>query len=253
MGTSGSSRGPRSSSPLVPPWADASPSAPLPPPEGQRFRGFRTEFGKAAGSGDGASLRSALGRYARDSTGGSSIGPRRFGPAYGAGADLGRTLGDLQAGGTGQDGAGVDLSRLIGQPLDYAAQEIARTLAPDNADADNVAAAIQEAIAEALPGMTVFDPTAISPDQLVQVMVEFFARILFQEITNTAGDAWNKAPSAEAATQMEASLLELVKVAVDRHLAPRLAMGLGGIPKAELEALQRAAITDVWRDWEAFE
>ncbi len=49
MGTSASSKGPRSTSPLVPAWADADPEAPLPPPEGQRFRAFRTEFGRVAG------------------------------------------------------------------------------------------------------------------------------------------------------------------------------------------------------------
>lgn len=253
MGTSGSSKGPKSNAPLVPPWADASPNAPLPQPEGQRFRGFRTEFGRAAAAGGGSALRAAIGRYARDATGGGAIGPRRFGPAYSSGAALARTVQDLRVGGTGEADSGIDLSNLIGQPLNYAAQEIARILAPDNADADQVTAAIQEAIAEALPNMLVFEPSAISTDQLVQIMVEFFARILFQEITNTAGDAWNKASTPELAMQTEASLLELVRVAVDKHLSPRLASGIENLSKAELETLQRAAVEEVWRDWEAFQ
>ena len=46
MGTSGSSKGPKNSSPLVPAGVDDEPGKPLPEPEGQRFRGFRTEFGE---------------------------------------------------------------------------------------------------------------------------------------------------------------------------------------------------------------
>ena len=122
MGTSSSNKGPKSTSPLVPPWADANPTTPLPAPEGQRFRGFRTEFGRAAGGGGVPALRSAIGRYAREATHGSAIGPRRFGPAYNAGAGLADALNDLGSGGTGQDATGVDLSDAVGQPLDVIAR-----------------------------------------------------------------------------------------------------------------------------------
>ena len=87
MGTSSSAKGPNNRSPLVPPWADATPDAPMPKPEGHRFRGFRTEFGKVA-AGSRGSLARALKKYASSATGGSSVGPRRFGPAYSAGAGL---------------------------------------------------------------------------------------------------------------------------------------------------------------------
>ena len=267
MGTSASSKGPKSNSPLVPPWADADDGAPLPEPEGQRFRGFRTEFGRAiggaagtgsaggsGGAASGAFLRSALGKYAREATGGSSVGPRRFGPAYAAGANLAQTIAELRSGGTGEDAAGVDLSELVGRPLDFAAQEIARALAPENEDADQVTAAIQEAMAEALPGVEVFDPASIKMDQIVQLLVEFFSRILFQEITNVAGDAWNKSPDAEMTTQTEAALLELVRVVVDKHLSPRLAAGnIGSLTRTQIAALERAAIEEVWREWEGYE
>jgi hypothetical protein len=250
MGTSASSKGPKSTSPLVPPWADDEPAKPLPAPDGQRFRGFRTEFGRAAAGAGVQALRSALGKYARDATGGSSYGPRRFGPAYSSGAALAETLSDLASGGTGQTATGVDLSGLAGQPIDVAAQEIARALAPENADADRVTAAIQEALAEALPEAEVFDPATLTSDQLVQILVEFFSRILFQEITNTAGDAWNKAPDARHTTQTETDLLELIRVVVDKHFSPRLAAGLGKATRAEFARLERAAMDEVWREWE---
>lgn len=255
MGTSSSSKGPGSKSPLVPPWADADPEAPVPMPEGQRFRGFRTEFGRAIGSSGGgtATLRSAIGKFAREASGGAAVGPRRFGPAYGAGAGFANVINDLQSGGNGIEATGVDLSKLVGQPLDYAAQEIARALAPDNADADQIAAAIQEAMAEILPEFEVFDPAAISDDQMVQLLVEFFSRIVFQEITSAAGDAWNKSSSAERTTQAEADLLELVRASVDRHLSPRLSTDLNTLSRVEIAALEKAAIAEVWREWESYE
>jgi hypothetical protein len=253
MGTSASSKGPRSTSPLVPAWADANPEAPLPPPEGQRFRAFRTEFGRVAGGGAGSSLTSALGKYAREASGGSSVGPRRFGPAYNAGASFAGAMADLKAGGTGSPSAGVDLRTLVGQPIDYAAQEIARALAPENADADQITVALQEAIAEVLPDTAIFDPDAISMDQVIQILVEFFSRIIFQEITGVAGDAWNRSPSAARTTLLEADLLEIVRVTVDKHLSPRLANGLSTLTREQIAALQQNAVREVWREWETYE
>jgi hypothetical protein len=66
-------------------------------------------------------------------------------------------------------------------------------------------------------------------NQLVQILVEFFSRILFQEITTTAGDAWNKALSAQQ-----------VCVVVGKHLSPRLAQGLKSLTRDEIAALKFA-------------
>lgn len=251
MGTSASGKGPKATSPLVPEHADATPNVPLPPPSPQRFRSFRTEFGRVVAGAAGASLRSAIREYAREASGGSAVGPRRFGQAYVAGANLAQALTDLRGGGTGQGATGVDLSRLRGQPIDFAAQELARILAPENADAELVAAAIQEAVAEALPEVEIFDPATISDDQLIHLLVEFFSRILFQEITSVAGDAWNKSDSPQQTMRIEAALLELVRVTVDKHLSPRLVNGFNNLSKAQFQAIERTAIDEVWREWES--
>lgn len=102
-----------------------------------------------------------------------------------------------------------------------------------------------------LPEAEVFDPTTLTSDQLVQILVEFFSRILFQEITNTAGDAWNKAPDAQHTTQTEADLLELIRVVVDMHFSPRLTERLGKATRAEFKRLERAAMDEIWQGWEA--
>jgi len=244
MGTSASAKGPNSRSPLVPPWADATPDAPVPKPEGQRFRGFRTEFGKVAAGG--GSLAKALQKYASAATGGAEVGPRRFGPAYGSGADLIQALSGAQV--QTPDGA-FDLAALAGLPMDEAAQAIAQALAPQNADADQVRAAMQEALAEVLGEDGGFDPSAIGTDQIVAVLVEFFARILFQEISAAAGDAWRKAPSVERSTATENELLEVVRAAMDAHLSSRLSGDLGSLGRDQIAAIERAALADIWQAW----
>jgi len=245
MGTSASAKGPNSRSPLVPPWADATPGTPVPQPEGQRFRGFRTEFGKVAG-GSGGSMAKALQKYASAATGGSSVGPRRFGPAYSAGADLIQAFSGAQL----QTASGTfDLASLAGQPMDQAAQAIAEALAPENADSDQVRSAIQEALAEVLGEDTTFDPTSIAPDQIVAVLVEFFSRILFQEISAVAGEAWNKAPNVERSTATENELLEVVRAAMDAHLSPRLSGNLGTLNRDQIAAIEQAALADIWQAW----
>jgi hypothetical protein len=245
MGTSASAKGPNSRSPLVPPWADATPGVPVPQPEGQRFRGFRTEFGKVA-SGSGGSLGKALQKYASAATGGSSVGPRRFGPAYAAGADLAQALssGQVQT----QSGA-FELSSLAGLPMDEAAQAIAEALAPENADADQVRAAIQESLAEVLGEDGGFNPDAITPDQIVAVLVEFFSQILFQEISAAAGDAWKKAPSVERSTATENELLEVVRASMDAHLSPGLSGDLGALDREQIAKIEQAALADIWQVW----
>lgn len=252
MGTSSSSRGPGGQSPLVPSWADADPGAPLPEPDGQRFRTFRTEFGRYASGGGGGSLRTALGHYARTATGGQSVGPRRFGSAYQAGGSLFGALGDLATGGNATAFTGVDLAGLAGRTLSFAAQEIARALAPENGDADRIQVAIQEAVAEVLPDVAIFDPAILTADNIIAIMVEFLTRILFQQVVEDAGSAWNKAPSDARTKQAEDELFDLIQIAIDRHLGPRLAAAGAQLPRAEVERLQRSAMDDVWRDWENF-
>src|SRR5690348_12307905 len=113
MGTSTSSRGPGSNSPLVPPWADVDGEGPGPEPESDRFRGFRTSLGRFVGSGERSYLTKALRHYARSSTGGSTVGPRRFGAMAQAGGGLFGALNQLR---TDPDKAPVNLRGLAGRP-----------------------------------------------------------------------------------------------------------------------------------------
>ena len=248
MGTSASRGGRKNDRPLVPAHADANPDQPLPQPEGQRFRGFRTEFGRAVAGGGAGSFSSALGKYARDATGGTSIGPRRFGTAYAAGGALFDLIDQLATTGAA-DVNGTDLSTLIGQPLEQVAETIAAILAPENADHDLIRTAMLDAIVEALPDVEYFEPAALSPDQIIVLLVEFHAQLLFTEIAGEAGDAWNKSDSQQRTIDAEGELLDLIRAAVDRHLSPVLADGLARATRPDIEALQRKALDDIWAEW----
>lgn len=159
----------------------------------------------------------------------------------------------MQRGGDGSASTGVDLSGLVGRPFAIAAQEIARALAPNGIDADRVAVAINEAMTEVLGEEDAFDPNSISADQIVEVVVDYLARILFQQVTEDAASAWNRSPSEARTIASENELFDLIKIAMDQHLGPKLTNGVGRMLKSEVERAQLNAMQDVWREWESFE
>lgn len=253
MGTSASGKGRNSRSPLVPDHADTDPNSPLPPPAGQRFRGFRTEFGRAVSGGAGGSFTSALGKYARDSTGGSTIAARRFGPAYSAGGALFSLLQEMGGGGTGQNSIGVDFAALEGRSAGELIEAIAQALAPENADSDLVRVAVQEALGEVFPDFDPFGSGDISNDDLVAVLVEFLSRVIFLDIVNDAGDAWNHASDHKRTIDAENELFDIIHTAVDNHLAPALASGVETLTREQIERIERNAVEDIWSEWEGYE
>ena len=268
-----SDEGRRSDSPFVPDYADDDGDEPLPEPAALRFRGFRVAFGRAVAGGGG--LEDALGKYAREATGGAAIGPRRFGPAYRAGGALFAVLDELREGGTGEAAAGLDLSALVGRPAWEACEAVALALAPRNGDADPIRISVQEALGEALAGAPAFDPAAFDPAafdpaafdpaafdpaafdpaaltaaDLVVVQVGFFTGVLFLDIACDAGKAWNRAPDVRSTIDAEDRLREIVGGSVGRRLSPLLHGRIDRAAPAEIEALGRRAIGQVWSDWE---
>src|SRR5512145_1632242 len=183
MGTSMSNKGPNKNAPLVPPWADAEPNQPMPPPpEGPRFKAFRVNMGKFVKTGEAHYLHRALGEYARTTTGGVSTGARRFGATSNAGVNLFGVINDLRQGGTGQAISGIDLSTLTGKDVDYAIQQIVTALTPDNGDAEKIRAALNTALSEALEGTDEFDPSSISDDMLANIMIFYLRECIFEQV-----------------------------------------------------------------------
>lgn len=248
MGTSASSKGSGPDQPMVPPWADDSPDEPLPKLEPQRFRAFRRAFGAYLKSGNQADLDKALGHYARTATGGTGVGPRRFGAVYTSGSDLYSVLSSLGGNGEFAESRGIARDQLEGQPLDVVCQRLADALVPPNGDADKIREAINEAMIEVL-GTAEFDPDRLDEETVQRILGEYLSQAVFQEIVEEVGGTWAQA-SANATPEAESRLLETIRAVVEVNLGPQL-QGRANVPRPEIHRFMRQTLNEVWAIWEA--
>ena len=84
---------------------------------------------------------------------------------------------------------------------------------------------------------------------MVGVQVDFFTGVLFLDIVLDAGRAWDRAPDVASAIEAEDRLCALVRASVDDRLSPLLHGKIHRAIRAEIEALGRRAIGQVWSDW----
>lgn len=253
MGTSQSSSGPSGSSPLVPPWADDEPQKPLPAPPGARFAAFRRSLGRFLKTNNQSDLRSALGYYASKGTGGGGLASRRLGSVTNAGATLYGVLSGLAESKVPTD-VSIDLDDLKGQPCEIAIDIITRSLATNDGDTEKIRVAMNHALVEALDGIAVFDPTNITDDIIITIMINYLSEAVFLQIVMDAGKIpWTKAETATQAAIAENTLRELIKVIVDKNMAPRLKKNTRTFTKQEMITLQREVIKIVWREWEGYQ
>jgi hypothetical protein len=251
MGTSQSNPGPGGKSPLVPSWADDQPQQPLATPESARFKPFRQALGKFLSSGDRKKLESALGHYARKSTGGSGNASRRMGSVIQAGGSLFHALTSGES--FGQPGeTSVNLSELAGLPCDQAIGIITQALVTTDGDADKIRAAMNHALAGALNDIETFDPSCITDDVIVDTMIGYLSESIFLQIVMDAGKTWNKSDTSAQALRAESDLKEIVKVEVGKYMAAQFAGKIRTFTKTEVIQLERQVIVDVWRDWESY-
>lgn len=250
MGTSTSSRGPNNNSPLVPPWADVDGAGPGPEPQPNRFRGFRTSLGRFVSSGDRAYLHKALRGYARSATGGSAVGPRRFGAMAQAGGGLFGVLNQIR---NDPVNVQVNLRALVGRTTREAISAIVDALVPENGDADRIRAALNEALATCLDGEAVFDFNNVTDEVLMDVMVAYAAQCVFEQVVMDSDRAFAKAETPRQAEDAERDLFELVRVVTEKYMTPLLEGQLQAMTNDQMEAAQLAAIREVWREWEDYQ
>lgn len=215
MGTSGSSSGSGSGTPLVPSWLDEPGSGPLPgddgqappgddnqdgqddgtkppmpaPAPGERFRSARTNFSRFAGSGgsDGRALRRAVRDYVRSGTGGGANAVRRMAPSRAA---AGRALGvfrGLQRDGMQETLRRLNLQNLSGGNVQDIFTGLTEVVCQDGGSIDEAIArdAWLETIAE-LDQFGIDNLDALTDDQVRELFLTFIAHSiearLFQEI-----------------------------------------------------------------------
>lgn len=250
MGTSQSSTGPGGSSPLVPPWADDQPQHPQIAPEPARFMAFRQSLGRFVSGGDRNDLKSAVGHYARKGSGGGGSAARRMGNVTQAGAGLFGTLAGAPAA-SGE--TTVDLGSLAGLPCELAISSITQALTTDDGDSEKIRAAMNHALAEALDGVETFDPQCITDDVIIDTMIGYLAESIFLQMVMDSNKAWNKADTPFQAIRAETELRELIKVVVDKHMAPKLVGSVRNFSRQQMAQIERQAIIDAWKEWEAYD
>lgn len=250
MGTSQSNPGSGGRSPLVPPWADDQPQTPLPSPQSSRFQPFRRSFGEFVKTGNQSTLKSALGHYARKGTGGGATAARRLGNTTKAGAALYSLL--TSGRGIGAGNLALDMSSLTGIPCEQAIDTITQALTPIGGDSDKIRIALKHALVDALDGVSVFDPTSITDEVIVNTMIAYMAESIFLQVVQDAGKAWIKAETPSQSIAAENSLMELIKVEVNLHMAPLFLDNVRTLTQNQIIDLQRSVISAVWSDWEAY-
>ena len=250
MGTSQSSIGPNGNSPLVPPWADDQAQQPLPPPQPSRFTPFRKSLGNAVSSGNRDDFRKAIGHYARKASGRGDSAARRMGSVTQAGAGLFGALAGVQA---GPEEATLDLGSLAGIPCEQAILVITQALTTEDGDSDKIRAAMNHALVEALDGVDTFDPQCITDEVIVDTMIGYLSESIFLQMVMDSGKAWNKADTPAQAMRAETELRELIKVVVDKHMAPKLTRNVRNFTRLQMAQIERQAIIDAWNEWEAYQ
>lgn len=251
MGTSASSKGGRGRNPLVPEWADDQPGAPLPASDPNRYRSFRKSFGDyVSGGGGKAPLEKSLGRFARQASGGASIGPRRLGRVISSGGTLGETLKSIAG---GNDVEGLDAGRYTGKTLDQFAQAIAEHVGGDSPDADIISVAVQEAIEQVLDIDANFDPNSLTDDNISQIMIEYLAQSIFQIVVNEAGNSWNRSGDVVTNAKCETEILDLTREHVEQSFASQVQQTGIKLGSDAVERYMRTAARHVWQTWERYD
>ena len=252
MGTSRSNPGSGSPTPLVPPWADHDGEGPGPEPPPHRFRSFRTDLGRFVRDGNIADLRSALGHYARTSTGGADVAVRRLSPVIRVGGALLSLFTGLQRGGTGVAESGINVAALAGSDVGTVIDAIINALSPPGGSSDDelIRQSMDCALAEMLGGQESFDTTAITNEMVVDLCLKYLIETVFNRMLLDAGQAFDKAGSPERAIQAENEMYSIVEALVTETAGPTMNTNLRTFERDQSEELIQDLVRQVWGEME---
>lgn len=254
MGTSANNPGPNSRSPLVPPHADSSPGAPLPPRPEHGLRQFRNSLSRWTSSHGGRTgLQKVAASYVGGALGGATTGARRFGTVTSSSAQAISGLAGLV--GLASVAPGTVNSLLadaIGRPIEEAASIIARAVAPENSESDHVIAVIQDAIIEAFEETGNFELETITEDFLDSVLESALIEMIFHDMAERiGGSSLDKAATPSERQARENELHDFISEMVAQQLAtfpnsPRSVL----LGEAAITNFQRDCIVRVLQAWE---
>lgn len=250
MGTSRSHPGTPPGAPLVPPWADAQPGAPLPEPPAQRFRDFRRSLTKFVRTGDREAANRALGHFARTGTGGAAHAPRRYGAMSRAGAAFIGALADPAALRERLREQGVDLAALRGASRESIIAAISQAFATTDGDREKVELAIAVALSEAYDELDISAFPDLPDDRVDLALIVYVRECVYAQILAESRDSFDIGSAAGGAAA-ERDMHDLVGSVVEVEMQSTLRGPARQMSRAEIEAVQLRAIAEVWRRWEA--
>lgn len=88
---------------------------------------------------------------------------------------------------------------------------------------------------------------------IVDTMICYLAESIFLQMVMDSNKAWNKADTPSKAIHAETELRELIKVVVDKHMAPKLVGNIRTFSKNQMVKIERQVIIEAWQEWEAYQ
>lgn len=279
MGTSGSSGGPGSGTPLVPTWLDEPSAGPLPggedplpddagepgdeqgqdaeasrpaiepPPIPARFRRARTNFSTFAGSGgnDRGALRRAVRDYVRSGAGGSARATRRMGASRTAAGGLLAIFRGFQRDGVDATLRRIKLENLAGRPASDIFLGLTDVICRDGGSIDEGIArdAWLETIAD-LDSLGIEDLDGLKGQQMQEVFLSFVAHaiqtLLFQ---NIGTNGLRMAADLAAIERFEVQFRDYVRRGVRDAFVSDLSR-LDGLSDRDIQAIVDETYRNAW-------
>ncbi len=284
MGTSKSSTGSPSGTPLVPPWTPdpvaptggggdgntddvgakgddpiapiaptVSPSQKIPIAPSGRFGSARTSLGKFAALGGANDLRRGIGHYTRTGLGGAATAARRMGGTAQTAGNLFNSLASL-ASGTQAPGGALDPNILQGRSASEITRAIVEAVRPVDGTQDAEASrdAIQDALSELLNQFPDADLINLDDEQRWTVVEGYLATDIYNRIQLDVGKTiQDKAPSLTVALQRLAEVKSYVRETVAAKLRTLRSKGTQPTPKKVADII-RVTIRETFEVFEGY-
>ncbi len=291
MGTSGSSRGSRPDTPLVPSWLGDSPAGPLPggdgpaggdgdsgdantggeggsvpqrdsppptiqpAPQGARFQSARRNFSTFAGSGgsDRHALRRAIRDYVRSGTRGSTNAARRMGASRDTAGGVLSVLRGFQRDGIGPTLQRLNLANLVGRPVRDVFVGLTDAICKDGGSIDEGIArdAWLETVAE-VDDLGIDDLDALTSDQMQEVFFAFVAHAIEARLFQEIGvNGLHLAADLAAIKAFEAQLKSYIRRSVRDSFSGDL-NGLSALSDQQIMDVVNQTFREAWDLLEAW-
>jgi hypothetical protein len=112
---------------------------------------------------------------------------------------------------------------------------------------------MNSALTEALEGVDTFDPSNMTEDMIVNVMINYLTDSIFLEILQNSGNSFDYSNNPIELVSRQNDLHELIRVIVDTNLSRRIKDGIRMLNANQLTDLQRQTIVEVWQEWENYQ